>query len=146
MNILYLAHSDRPIGQFEAFESQSLCFQTVEYKINDVSDRITPDCGRAIITLRKEQVGARASNLPAYRDRRHKCRTVLKALSRLALSSLSRRVPNKKKNSLWSSPSRFPSSLSTQESTSNSLVKNRERAQRPAPNLAHPSRPGGALC
>lgn len=92
-------------------------------------------CAVSVATANPWQEGEEYPNLPLTRDRRHLCPRASNSSWRLAWLPLRQLVRSQqKKNTLWSSPSRFRSSRSIPENTSK-ISAGRAFAPVPTPAL-----------
>ncbi len=118
MQTQHLAAQSLGITTFEAFESQTSCFDVRAYQMPYCSGMLRGGCEYANHTSEDEQAGRETCRLFTYRDRRLTCRTVSRALWLWPSWPSWQPAPSRKKNLSWLTQSRSRLSRSSLASLS----------------------------
>ncbi len=133
---------------FEDLESQSLWISFHAYKSCLAWPMMARGGSYAARSAQRGKIGGATPGRIEQRDRRHTCRTALRAWPHLVWLSLWQPVAEtpRKKNTWWLSPSPFRSNRRTPVSTSKPVIGRRVRAGLPGLCLPRRSLPEGASC
>ena len=132
----YVAKPVVRLAQVAALTSQIAALRVVAYACARASCMIGSGGDCVARTSQRGQVGAKALYWLFHSNRRITCRTVSKPFWRWVWLLLWQPAHSKKKNTLWSSPSRSRLSPSTPANTSNvgyRLLTQEQAAGRPVP-------------